>query len=201
MSMTLPTLSHPKPFLRISALSHLGIKTRAHILPVRSLQAKTRSFNAKPGPNFPWSSGTGLDFVCGRKLLVFASAGNGGTDDNETEKAARGESTMPERFRYLTKEAPDPPVRWPLFVGKFFFSLSFYLFVLERNCGKEKESPAKEKIYKKKSMLFLSSILSPSFVPAKGRVIAWILLCGPFGCQEMNERKFGCCLSCTVVSS
>ncbi|CAM8995230.1 unnamed protein product [Rhodiola kirilowii] len=31
--------------------------------------------------------------------------------------AERGESTMPERFRYLTKEAPDPPVRWPWFVA------------------------------------------------------------------------------------
>ena len=43
-------------------------------------------------------------------------------DDNydgvdEAEKEARGESTLPERFRYLTKEAPDPPLRWPFFVG------------------------------------------------------------------------------------
>ncbi len=55
-------------------------------------------------------------------LGVCASTGNGGgaaADDEEAEKEARGDSTMPERFRYLTKEAPDPPLRWPLFVGKF----------------------------------------------------------------------------------
>ncbi|KAL2496917.1 embryo defective [Forsythia ovata] len=38
-----------------------------------------------------------------------------GTDssDNKAEESSRGQSTMPERFRYLTKEAPDKPVRWP----------------------------------------------------------------------------------------
>lgn len=50
------------------------------------------------------------------------SAKNDGVD--EAEEESRGESTMPERFRYLTKEAPDPPVRWPWFVGKMLHSLS-----------------------------------------------------------------------------
>lgn len=51
----------------------------------------------------------------------------GSKDDgiDEAEKEARGESTMPERFRYLTKEAPDPPVRWPWFVGKWCFLILF----------------------------------------------------------------------------
>lgn len=38
-------------------------------------------------------------------------------DFDKAEEEARAQSTMPERFRYLTKEAPDPPVRWPWFVG------------------------------------------------------------------------------------
>uniref|UniRef100_A0A7N0RDE8 Uncharacterized protein n=1 Tax=Kalanchoe fedtschenkoi TaxID=63787 RepID=A0A7N0RDE8_KALFE len=42
-----------------------------------------------------------------------SGVGAGGTGDDEW----RGESTMPERFRYLTKEAPDPPLRWPWFVA------------------------------------------------------------------------------------
>ncbi|KAI7751855.1 hypothetical protein M8C21_023240 [Ambrosia artemisiifolia] len=42
-------------------------------------------------------------------------------DDAETQ--ARGESTMPERFRYLTKEVPEPPVRWP-----YFIALGFLLY-------------------------------------------------------------------------
>jgi len=45
---------------------------------------------------------------------------------DEAEKEARGNSTMPERFRYLTKEVPSPPVRWPWFVGQFHFPLSLY---------------------------------------------------------------------------
>lgn len=55
-----------------------------------------------------------------RKSKFYANAGNGGEDGgvDEAERLARGESTMPERFRYLTKEAPDPPVRWPFFVGE-----------------------------------------------------------------------------------
>ncbi|KAK9051987.1 hypothetical protein SSX86_028615 [Deinandra increscens subsp. villosa] len=47
-----------------------------------------------------------------------SSSSNDGID--EAEKQARGESTMPERFRYLTKEAPDPPVRWPYFIALGF---------------------------------------------------------------------------------
>ncbi|KAC9625046.1 hypothetical protein E3N88_45526 [Mikania micrantha] len=42
---------------------------------------------------------------------------------DEAEMQARGESTMPERFRYLTKEVPDPPVRWP-----YFIALGFLLY-------------------------------------------------------------------------
>ncbi|KAI3714069.1 hypothetical protein L1987_72659 [Smallanthus sonchifolius] len=46
---------------------------------------------------------------------------NDGIDEAETQ--ARGESTMPERFRYLTKEVPDPPVKWP-----YFIALGFLLY-------------------------------------------------------------------------
>ncbi|KAL8031454.1 hypothetical protein ABFX02_13G025900 [Erythranthe guttata] len=35
------------------------------------------------------------------------------TEKEDEEMAARGQSSMPERFRYLTKEAPDKSVRWP----------------------------------------------------------------------------------------
>ncbi|OIW06041.1 hypothetical protein TanjilG_11728 [Lupinus angustifolius] len=35
---------------------------------------------------------------------------------DEADKDARGRSSMPERFRYLAKEAPDNPTRWPWLV-------------------------------------------------------------------------------------
>ncbi|CAN6708244.1 unnamed protein product [Malus baccata var. baccata] len=64
--------------------------------------------------NFPGVYWKTNGFWFERKLRVRASAKNEGVDAAEEE--SRGESTMPERFRYLTKEAPDPPVRWPWLV-------------------------------------------------------------------------------------
>lgn len=56
-----------------------------------------------------------------RKLGFCASAENGDEKNNsggvEEAEEARGQSTMPERFRHLTKEAPDPPLRWPWYIG------------------------------------------------------------------------------------
>ncbi|KAL7086856.1 hypothetical protein ACP275_13G028100 [Erythranthe tilingii] len=50
-----------------------------------------------------------------RGFSVKAQNGSGSavnqTEREETE--ARGQSSMPERFRYLSKEAPDKSVRWP----------------------------------------------------------------------------------------
>ncbi|KAF2553649.1 hypothetical protein F2Q68_00037518 [Brassica cretica] len=42
---------------------------------------------------------------------------NKGETEDEAERFARRESTMPDRFRHLTKEAPDTPVRWPWFIA------------------------------------------------------------------------------------
>ncbi|KAG6416911.1 hypothetical protein SASPL_124352 [Salvia splendens] len=36
--------------------------------------------------------------------------------NEETDSDIRGESSMPEKFKYLTKEAPDEPARWPLII-------------------------------------------------------------------------------------
>ncbi|PWA39188.1 hypothetical protein CTI12_AA574310 [Artemisia annua] len=53
-------------------------------------------------------------------MLISFYSSNGEDVKDEAETQARGESTMPERFRYLTKEAPDPPVRWPYFIALGF---------------------------------------------------------------------------------
>lgn len=64
-------------------------------------------------------------FSLGRIFALNDKASNGDVLNglDEAEKEARGNSTMPERFRYLTKEVPSPPVRWPWFVGQFHFPL------------------------------------------------------------------------------
>lgn len=50
---------------------------------------------------------------------------------DEAEKEARGQGTMPERFRYLTKEAPDPPVRWPWLVVLVFLIYAWRAVLFE----------------------------------------------------------------------
>lgn len=56
-----------------------------------------------------------------RRILVSASSNEGSSEPETTQSddanQARGQSTFPERFRYLTKEAPDRPVRWPWAIG------------------------------------------------------------------------------------
>ncbi|KAL6529576.1 hypothetical protein OROGR_015199 [Orobanche gracilis] len=49
-------------------------------------------------------------------------SGSGNNTDKE-EIDARGQSTMPERFRYLAKEAPEKPVRWPWLIVEVFCKL------------------------------------------------------------------------------
>ncbi|KAI3470668.1 hypothetical protein Pfo_027331 [Paulownia fortunei] len=49
-----------------------------------------------------------------RGFMVKAQNESGFINNGEKEETeARGQSSMPERFRYLTKEAPDKPVSWP----------------------------------------------------------------------------------------
>lgn len=80
-------------------------------------------------------TGNNLGFLGRRKLGFYANAVNGEerSDSSGVEGAeeARGESTMPERFRHLTKEAPDPPLRWPWYIGMYDAELSFNMFVLD----------------------------------------------------------------------
>lgn len=60
------------------------------------------------------------------------SAGSsGGGEVDEAERAARGESTMPERFRYLNREAPDPPIRWPWLVALAFLVYAWRAVLFE----------------------------------------------------------------------
>lgn len=48
---------------------------------------------------------------------------------DKAEEEARGQSTMPDRFRPLTKEVPEKPIRWPWFVASAF-ALYAYRVVL-----------------------------------------------------------------------
>ena len=134
MSITVPALSSPNlpfkahaPFLRVSPSSHSGFRIPSEGNSSRNFLIKVQAFNSETTRNFIGPFGKILAFPVGRRLGIFVNAGGhtnevGGADGglDEAEKVARGESTMPDRFRYLTKEAPDSPVRWPYFVGLSF---------------------------------------------------------------------------------
>lgn len=110
--MTLSALASPNPS---------SAKPFQHSIPFRRIANPTQYCNfTTPTTNL------GL-FSFPQKNLHFITKSKSKNEDetkvsskDEAETQARGESTMPERFRYLTKEAPDPPVRWPYYVALGF---------------------------------------------------------------------------------
>ncbi|GMI88459.1 hypothetical protein HRI_002515200 [Hibiscus trionum] len=134
--MTIPAIAsnfslNPSLFpSKSSSISRPTVLSRPQTL--RSFPSKIHAFKPRPAPNFLTLSGKRCGFYRNRKPEFYANAGNGeGGGADEAERLARGESTMPERFRYLTKEAPDPPVRWPFFVAAAFLLYAWRAVLLE----------------------------------------------------------------------
>ncbi|PON80558.1 embryo defective [Parasponia andersonii] len=132
MSMTVPTLSSVLN-LKISPLYSLGTRVPGLTVPFPSSLTNIQSFKPIQTRNFHGFSGKIPELLFRRNLWVCVAAKN--DDDavsvNEAEKEARGESTLPERFRYLTKEAPDPPLRWPFFVAVAFLLYAWRAVLFE----------------------------------------------------------------------
>ncbi|KAK9924679.1 hypothetical protein M0R45_033033 [Rubus argutus] len=131
MTTTIPILSSPNPGIlraKITSFSPLSARLHNQTIPFRS-STKIQPLNTKQIHNFPGFSGKAIGYLFERKLRVHVSAKNDGVD--EAEEESRGESTMPERFRHLTKEAPDPPVRWPWFVALAFLIYAWRAVLFE----------------------------------------------------------------------
>ncbi|KAE9616850.1 hypothetical protein Lal_00034220 [Lupinus albus] len=112
MSTSIPTFLSFKPHLTFSitpSSSH-----RFQPFPSLSLP-KVHAFKPQLAPN----NVTGFSPKAPRFYLWKSFSVN---DDNavvgldEAEKEGRGRSSMPERFRYLAKEAPDTTIMWPWLV-------------------------------------------------------------------------------------
>ncbi|KAJ0974766.1 hypothetical protein J5N97_016731 [Dioscorea zingiberensis] len=93
---------HPLPFVNPNPIPPRRALLRRPLLPPLAL-----TFPRLRSP-FPYG-------LSPRRVLSFAAKENGGGE--ETEEELRGQSTMPDRFRYLTKEAPDRPIRWPWLIA------------------------------------------------------------------------------------
>ncbi|KAM0958683.1 hypothetical protein ACFX2C_023943 [Malus domestica] len=131
MATSIPTFSAPTPSilrLKITSFSPPRIQPHIQTIPFRN-SPKFQCLNRIQAQNFPGVSWKTNGFWFERKLRVRASVKNEGVDAAEEE--SRGESTMPERFRYLTKEAPDPPVRWPWLVALVFLIYAWRAVLLE----------------------------------------------------------------------
>ncbi|XP_057953672.1 uncharacterized protein LOC131147983 [Malania oleifera] len=95
------------------------LQTRRQSLPLSSSTSRIHLPKLKFSDGFPGFSAKNLGFSFGRGLRLCAGAdnGEGGSRSSVDEvEEARGQSTMPERFRHLAKEAPDRPIRWPWFI-------------------------------------------------------------------------------------
>ncbi|GAB2274830.1 hypothetical protein Dimus_009604 [Dionaea muscipula] len=109
----LPSYPHPYPLPKISLRNHLPLGSTNKHKTLRLLSSPPRlqshglgSFSY--GFNFSW-----------KNLRVFFKEENqegDGEDEAKVEDDWRGESTLPERFKDLTKPIPDPPLRWPWFL-------------------------------------------------------------------------------------
>ncbi|XP_065876265.1 uncharacterized protein [Euphorbia lathyris] len=117
MSMPIATLSPPT--FKFPSISRLALRNRNQTISFCPPQLKNETLNPK-------LTQKGFGIFYSRKLgfcLNAAEDGKGVGDNNvedDAERLARGDSTMPDRFRYLTEEAPDPPIRWPWFVALGF---------------------------------------------------------------------------------
>ncbi|KAK6913010.1 hypothetical protein RJ641_022611 [Dillenia turbinata] len=111
-SLSFPNLSYKSPltFASRTCLSH---QNPSKTLPVLTNRLHLLKRNLSCACNIGLGFGRNLGFC------VRAEKNGEGEVLDEVEEA-RKQSTMPDRFRYLTKEAPDPPVRWPWFVAMFF---------------------------------------------------------------------------------
>ena len=116
MSISFSTLCSPTP---PSLLSKSPRKTR--LLASHRTNSLPLDSSLKPRLDFKLTnrfSEKNSKLSLGRNLGVLVKAENGDKGvGEEGENEARGLSTTPERFRYLMQEAPDPPVRWPYFIG------------------------------------------------------------------------------------
>ncbi|CAJ1978989.1 unnamed protein product [Sphenostylis stenocarpa] len=90
-------------------------------------------FRLQFGPKLIGFSPKPSTFPLGRRFALNDKVSNGDvlTGLDEAEKEARGNSTMPERFRYLAKEVPSPPVRWPWFVVMAFLIYAWRVVLFE----------------------------------------------------------------------
>ncbi|KAL4201924.1 hypothetical protein AMTRI_Chr02g218350 [Amborella trichopoda] len=140
MSISCSLAAHPNPKHGSPCTRHSTVQLRAN----RFLNFDSRDCSLRlqmghqlcKSLGFYANSGLFKGFSVPGKV-AFEVRSENGEDDQKTvideAEEARGKSTLPSRFRYLTKEAPDLPVRWSWLLGmqidllKSIFFINFQL--------------------------------------------------------------------------
>ncbi|CAN7014843.1 unnamed protein product [Brassica rapa subsp. trilocularis] len=107
----------------LSRIPHLNVSNKLTLSPPQFLNAGVSLCGLSVPGKFP--SVRALRVKCEKEDTI-----KGETED-EAERFARRESTMPDRFRHLTKEAPDTPVRWPWFIALAFLVYAWRAVLFE----------------------------------------------------------------------
>ncbi|XVF52054.1 hypothetical protein PTKIN_Ptkin04bG0234300 [Pterospermum kingtungense] len=172
----------------------------SHQQTLSSFPSKIQDFNPKPSLTFLTLPGTRLGLSRNGKSEFHVNAGDGGEggDVDEAERLARGESTMPERFRYLTKEAPDPPVRWPFFVALAFLLYAWKAVLFELSNWRKAafavlaiaEATVPNSISCQPYMLTVSGLIGYAAVTGYiSEPLYWTLLLGLYGFSRIIKKR------------
>ncbi|CAN8273595.1 unnamed protein product [Cochlearia groenlandica] len=129
MTTTLLALSshstfYKAPSINFSTVSRISNLSKLTLSPPQFLNAAASLRRFGVSGKFPPIVRLRVSTKCEKQ-----DAKNGETNDDDVERFARRESTMPDRFRYLTKEAKDSSIRWPWFLA-FGFLLYAWRAVL-----------------------------------------------------------------------
>ncbi|CAN1161051.1 hypothetical protein LINPERHAP2_LOCUS23702, partial [Linum perenne] len=109
-AMSTMTISLSTSTLKPSPFTRLPLQRRSNSI-------SFLRFPAKPQPS---AARITLGLFGFRKLefsSVKAQKGDEEVNDEDDSPPAGGGSSLPDRFRFITKEAPDPPLKWPWFVA------------------------------------------------------------------------------------
>ncbi|KAJ8556172.1 hypothetical protein K7X08_022930 [Anisodus acutangulus] len=126
MSITLSALSSSTPTFKkthkISSHFPLNTYPRNHILdfPLSRINPLKLELTHKYASLLTSNCGFSLIRKNGFVVKAESSGVDKGNSVDKGENEVRGESTMPDRFRYLMKEGQDKPVRWPWFIALAF---------------------------------------------------------------------------------
>lgn len=130
--MNLSAVFSPKPVLKPFKINSTSQKSLLYTTseriptPLSSSLTNRKLYKPEQTQNFSGFSCRNLRLPCYSKsrfsFFVNAEKNGGGSTESGVDKfeeIARGDSTMPDRFRPLAKEVPEKPVRWPWFIGTF----------------------------------------------------------------------------------